>query len=352
MLIVAGEPFGPELVDRWVRPGREFHNAYGPTETTVLCTDHRCEPGRGSTPIGRAMVNHWVYVLDGWLRPVPVGVAGELFVAGVGLARGYLNRPDVTARQFVPDPLGGVAGQRMYRTGDRVRWTEDGVLEFLGRVDRQVKIRGVRIEPGEVEQALVSHPGVRQAVVTVVSGGLGGEAQLAGYVVAAGSGVDEAGLRAYLVDRLPMSMVPATVTVVAALPVNSSGKVDVARLPAPVRQSVRRRAPGTATERLVAGIWQELLGVPADQLAVEDSFFALGGNSLQAIQLISRVRDTTNTHLDLRQVFVADTLVGLAGLIDSVRDDAARTAVRRRVEADVAELSEEELDRLLAAGQS
>jgi len=308
LLMVAGEACPAELVNRWSGPGRSFHNGYGPTETTVLCTDHLCTPGPGPVPIGRAMAGHRAYVVDADLRPVPPGVPGELCVAGTGLARGYLGRPDLTAERFVPDPFSPVPGARMYRTGDLVRWRDDGVLEFLGRTDRQIKIRGIRIEPAEVEQALLDHPRVRQAHVT--SDGR----RLLAYPV--GVGVSERDLRAWLLDRLPTHLMPAVVTVLDALPVNANGKVDVQALPRPAATRPGTAVPPrTGTEQAIAAAWTAMVpGVTG--VGAGDNFFALGGNSLQALQVVAHLRDTLGARLDVRTLYANPTLRELAAVVD------------------------------------
>ncbi|MER7009383.1 amino acid adenylation domain-containing protein, partial [Dactylosporangium sp. NPDC000555] len=326
VLFIGMEPFGAELVNRWARPGRQFHNGYGPTEVTITCTDYRCpdEPLTAAPPIGRAMANHRAYVLDPGLRPVPVGVPGELYMAGAGLAHGYLGRPDLTADKFLPDPFatefGLGRGERMYATGDLVRWRADGQLEFLGRTDRQVKLRGLRVELGEVEHAVNGFPGVRQSAVTLRQGGTA-QAYLAAYVVPEpGRAVDLAALREHLAERLPLHMVPAALHHLDALPLTPSGKVDEARLPAPVEPDEQqpRQAPQTATERRLAGLWAGLLGAGEDQIGAEDTFFGLGGNSMQSIQLIARVRDTFGVALEPRQIFSAARLDQLAALVDAL----------------------------------
>nr|BFE59782.1 hypothetical protein GCM10020063_043080 [Dactylosporangium thailandense] len=328
VLFIGMEPFGAELVNRWARPGRQFHNGYGPTEVTITCTDYRCpdEPLTAAPPIGRAMANHRAYVLDARLRPVPVGVPGELFMAGAGLAHGYLGRADLTADKFLPDPFADAPGERMYATGDLVRWNAEGQLEFLGRTDRQVKLRGLRVELGEVEHAVNGFPGVRQSAVTLRRGGTA-HAHLAAYVVAAPDRpVDLAALREHLAERLPLHMVPAILHPLDTLPLTPSGKVDERRLPEPVdsAEAVTRRAPQTDTERRLAGLWATLLGLGAEQLGAEDTFFGLGGNSMQSIQLIARIRDAFGVGLEPRQLFGAARLDQQAALVDSLTqaDDA------------------------------
>jgi amino acid adenylation domain-containing protein len=319
VLFIGMEPFGPELVNRWARPGREFHNGYGPTEVTITCVDYRCpdEVLTAPPPIGRAMANHRAYVLDRRLRPAPIGVPGELYMAGAGLAHGYLGRTDLTAEKFVPDPYGNDPGARMYATGDLARWRADGNLEFLGRVDRQVKIRGLRIELGEIENAVNTYPGVRQCVVIVREPGTP-EAYLAAYVVSApGPSLDGDKLRDYLADRLPLHMIPAVLSL-AELPLTAAGKLDAARLPAPAPQTARYAPPETGTQLRLAEMWRELLKTDAAQIGIHDNFFILGGNSLQAIQLIARIRDTFSITLHPRQLFTYPVLGQLAAQIDQL----------------------------------
>jgi amino acid adenylation domain-containing protein len=233
-LFVGLEAFPASLVNRWRTSEREFHNGYGPTEATVACVDYACppEPLDMPPPIGRALPNHRCYVLDEDFEPVSIGVPGELYVAGTGLARGYLGRPDLTAECFLPDPF-STAGQRMYRTGDLVRWRPDGQLEFLGRTDRQVKIRGHRVELGEVEHALRECAGVSEGAVIAQDLGTP-RAMLVAYVIAApGTTPDGTAIRAQLTDRLPPYLVPSMVLFLDRFPLTASGKVDHARLPKP-----------------------------------------------------------------------------------------------------------------------
>ncbi|MFO7587519.1 MAG: non-ribosomal peptide synthetase, partial [Gemmatimonadota bacterium] len=327
VVVSAGEACGAELVDRWAG-GRAFFNAYGPTETTVCAAMHRCEPGEGAPPIGRPLPNVRCYVLDGRLRPVPVGVPGELCVGGVQVARGYLGRPDLTAERFVADPYGPPGG-RLYRTGDRVRWRADGELEFLGRLDEQVKVRGFRVEPGEVEAVLAGHEAVRACAVLARADATGAP-RLVAYVVpeggrpASGDGAEGpslvAALRTWLGERLPGYMVPAAWVELAELPMTPAGKVDRRALPEPdARAAVEAPyvAPRTETETTLAALCAELLGV--ERVGLHDNFFELGGHSLLATQLVSRVRDTLHVDLPLRTLFERPTLEQLAAAVDLAR---------------------------------
>jgi amino acid adenylation domain-containing protein len=314
----AGEALPPQQATRWARAGLELHNSYGPTETTVVVTDHICtdKPLTGPTPIGTALRNHRAYALDDRLHPVPIGVPGQLFIAGPGVTYGYHARPALTAERFLPDPH-GAPGERMYATGDIVRWRADGLLEFLGRRDRQIQLRGQRIELGEIEHTLGRHPDVRQCAVVLR------DETLVGYLVGSvggDRGVDLDQVRGHLADRLPPYMIPTTLVTVPELPLTPNGKLDVARLPAPAPAVAEYVAPRTDTERWLATVWQDLLGV--DRVGVRDNFFDLGGNSLHATRLIARIRVHHGTEVHLQHLFTSPTLGQLAGRIDEVRDHA------------------------------
>ncbi|WP_216206426.1 amino acid adenylation domain-containing protein [Amycolatopsis aidingensis] len=306
-LVVAGEACPAELAARW-SADRRMINAYGPTETTVCATLSEPLTGDGPPPAGGPVVNTRVYVLDGGLRPVPVGVAGELYVSGVCLARGYLGRVGLTAERFVADPFG--VGSRLYRTGDVVRWRDGGVLEFLGRVDDQVKVRGFRIEPGEVEVVLGRCPGVAQAVV-VVREDVRGERCLVGYVVGeVGVELDPVVVRGFVGECVPGYMVPAAVVVLDGLPLTGNGKLDRRALPAPdFAGVVGSRGPRGVVERVLCGAFAEVLGLP--EVGIDDSFFDIGGDSIQAIQVVAKAR-TAGVVITARDLFVRQTVAGLA----------------------------------------
>ncbi|MCO2673315.1 amino acid adenylation domain-containing protein, partial [Pseudomonas aeruginosa] len=266
-------------------PQAGLYNLYGPTEAAIDVTHWSCvEEGKDAVPIGRPIANLACYILDGNLEPVPVGVLGELYLAGRGLARGYHQRPGLTAERFVASPF--VAGERMYRTGDLARYRADGVIEYAGRIDHQVKLRGLRIELGEIEARLLEHPWVREAAVLAVDG-----KQLVGYVVLESEGGDwREALAAHLATSLPEYMVPAQWLALERMPLSPNGKLDRKALPAP-EVSVAQAgysAPRNAVERTLAEIWQDLLGV--ERVGLDDNFFALGGDSIVSIQVVSRAR--------------------------------------------------------------
>ncbi|MET0396568.1 MAG: amino acid adenylation domain-containing protein, partial [Longimicrobiaceae bacterium] len=305
---------------RELSPTLRVVNGYGPSECTVFTSCHvvGAEVERGEVPIGRPVGDRRAYVLDGWGEPVGVGMVGELHVGGAAVARGYLGRAELTAERFVPDPFSGEAGARLYRSGDRVRWVGTGELEYVGRTDTQVKVRGFRIEPGEVEAALLGLGGVREAAV-VVREDAPGQKRLVGYVVPqAGAELSGRELREELSGRLPEYLVPAAYVVLEKLPLSANGKVDRRALPAPEPGVGGEHAvPRTATEEVVAGIWAEVLG--REGVGVEENFFELGGHSLLATQVVSRAREAFGVEVPLKALFEAPTVRALAGRIEELR---------------------------------
>ncbi|MEV4135128.1 amino acid adenylation domain-containing protein [Dactylosporangium sp. NPDC049742] len=306
----AGEALTPELRARFLTSlGAELYNAYGPTETAVNVTADRCRlDGDPRVPIGAATTNVRCYVLDADLQPQPVGVPGELCVGGVQLARGYLGRPDLTADRFVPDPYGPPGG-RLYRTGDLVRWRDDGLIDFLGRLDRQVKLRGFRVELGEIESVLTER--VRHAAVVAR------DDRLVAYVTPGDTPPDPADLQRWLRTRLPEYMVPAVIMVLPALPQLSSGKVDHRQLPDPpdaAPDPVAYAAPQGDTETALAALWAEVLGL--ERAGRDDDFFALGGHSILAVRLLARVQQTLGVDAPLKWAFDAPTPARFAVLLD------------------------------------
>jgi nonribosomal peptide synthetase DhbF len=293
------------------------YNVYGPTECTVFTTIARVT---GDQPVlGRPVPGTRAYVLDEWLRPVPVGVAGALYVAGPQVGRGYWNRPGLTAERFVADP-NGCGGERMYRTGDVARWTRDGVLEFLGRADDQVKIRGFRIEPGEVAAVLAESPAVGQAVVIVRDGGL------VAYLVAADGSVDVDELRRHAMRKLPDFMIPSAFVVLDALPLSPNGKLDRSALPDPSESHAPvGRGPRDGREEVLCQLYAELLG--RGPIGIDDNFFTLGGHSLLATRLTSRIRTELGAEVSVRAVFQAPTIADLSARLSDA--SPARPALRR-----------------------
>jgi amino acid adenylation domain-containing protein len=300
-VLCGGEALPKQLADQVLQRSSSLWNMYGPTEATIWSTVHKVEPATdtapdgGPVPIGRPIANTTVYVLDSHLRPVPVGVGGELHIGGEGLARGYLGRPELTAEKFIPDPFDGGPVARLYKTGDLARYRSDGSLEYLGRLDDQVKVRGFRIELGEIETVLDRHPAVRRAIVAAREGILG-DKQLAAYVV---PGSQPSGLltelKGYLQKKLPAHMVPSTFTLLDEVPLTPNGKVNRKALPTPDLSGFRAEnayvEPRTPVEEQLVEIWEEVLGV--ERVGVHDDFFELGGHSLLATRVLSRVRGST-----------------------------------------------------------
>ncbi|KAK1177319.1 non-ribosomal peptide synthetase [Streptomyces sp. NBS 14/10] len=337
-LVVGAEACSPELVARW-SPGRHMVNAYGPTEATVIATQTGALSGRTVPPMGHSVPGGRIRLLDSALRPVPPGVAGEVYLSGDGLARGYLGRPKVTAERFVADPF-GPPGARMYRTGDLARWTADGELTYLGRADSQVKLRGHRIEPGEVEAVLAQAPGVG-AAVAVVREDRPGIRHLVAYAVAAGD-TDPGGLREFVARRLPAYMVPAVVVVVDALPLTPNGKLDHAALPAPRFQATSAyRAPTSERERVLHEVFSDVLG--GERIGMDDSFFDLGGDSVVAMQLAARAH-AAGLAVTSNDVFRHKTIARLA----EVAQDTVPEPGAPRDAGSLLHLDAEELDELEA----
>ncbi len=327
VMISGGEELPAEVARRWIRPGLRMVNAYGPTETTVLATFAELDAATPMPPpIGFPVrPNYRVYVLDQHLNPVPVGVAGELHIGGASVSRGYLNRPELTGDRFIPDPF--VSGRRLYKTGDLVRRQPDGSIAFAGRIDGQVKIRGIRIELGEIEAVLVTHPDVAQAVVAVVTGPTG-DTELAAYLRLAPGGIaSEQEMRRHLARLLPAPMIPAHFVTVETFPLNASGKVDRKALPTPRRRVAREQAgPTTPTEAALAGLYAALLR--ADRVGVADSFFDLGGNSLTAMRLVDMIARETGADISVTSIFLHPTPRQLAAAIDAGRERVRTRTVR------------------------
>lgn len=324
-LVVAGEACPWEVAERWCG-GRRLLNAYGPTETTVCATMYEwagesvAAPRSGTVSIGVPMANMEVYVLDERQQLVGVGVSGELCIGGVGVGRGYLGQAALTAAKFIPHPFSAVAGARLYRSGDVVRYRGAGELEFMGRVDDQVKVRGHRVELGEVEAALRQEPGVKEAAV-VVRGEQAGEKQLVGYVVSEDEEwPGEVELKARLRERLPEYMVPSVVMKLAEMPVNRRGKIDRQALPEPdgARPELEREfiAPRTPVEQMLADIWSQVLGI--EKIGIKDNFFELGGQSILAGQVTGQIHAAINIEVPVYDLFENPTIMDMARHIETL----------------------------------
>ncbi|HEU0077112.1 MAG TPA: non-ribosomal peptide synthetase, partial [Longimicrobiaceae bacterium] len=357
-VIVGGERVAAERLAEWAGMGVPLVHVFGLTETACTSATLRLEAGDDGArwhnlPVGRPRANARLLVLDPGLQPCPPGVPGELYVGGEGVARGYLGRPEQTAARVVPDPFAAEAcrGARLSRTGARVRWLADGELEFLGRLDRQVRIRGFRIETGEVEAVLAEHPGVRDACAVARDDGPGGP-RLVAYFVAAGDGADAEALRAWLRERLPEHMVPAALVPLDALPITAHGKVDRAALPAPERAASGREhvAPRGPVEEVLAGIWAELLGT--GRVGVTDDFFEAGGHSLLAAQVISRVRTRLHVEVPLRVLFTTPTVEALAAAAVAAEARPGQTEKVARLLLRVAAMPLGDVQRMLQQKQA
>ncbi len=323
----SGEALDAESVARFNSSfNAEIHNLYGPTEVAIDVTYWRCSPDwdKDFIPIGKPIANTQIYILDQQLKPVPIGVSGELYIAGDGLARGYLNRAELTAEKFIADPFSNEPGARMYRSGDLARFLPDGEIEYLGRIDHQVKMRGYRIELGEIEAVLSEYEGVEQAVVVLCPE----EQRLVAYVV--GADVSGEQLRAYLSGRVPEYMVPSAFVKLAQLPLTGSGKVDRRALPKPEGGGTEYVGPRNEIEEVLCGIWSELLGV--EHVGVHDNFFHIGGHSLLATQVVSRVRNSLGVEVPLRAIFANPTVAGMCEQIQQHKGTggAVRPAAQAR----------------------
>jgi acyl carrier protein len=333
---------------------------FGQTETTGIVAVYPI-PADGVTgpivPIGRPLVDTQLYILEAHLQPVPIGVPGELCVAGRGLGRGYLHRPDRTAQQFLPQPFSAAPGARLYRTGDVASYLPDGTIAVRGRIDQQVKIRGVRIEPGEIEALLSQHAAVAAAAVIGREAAPGGDKYLVAYIVptaeaAAGSDlISGSALREFLRQKLPAYMLPAVFVRLAALPLTPNGKIDRQALPVPEQTratlDTAGTPPRTPVEAEVARIWAEVLGI--DDVGVHDNFFELGGHSLLAAQVIYRLREVFLVELPLPSLFEAPTVAGVAAVVEQARGDRAEQASIARALAALDQLAADDVHRRLAA---
>ncbi|NCR21291.1 MAG: amino acid adenylation domain-containing protein [Microcystis aeruginosa L111-01] len=314
-IIVAGEPCPPSLVIQWAS-GRRFFNAYGPTESTVCATVAQCFEDMDVLPIGRPIANTKIYILDRYLQPVPIGVPGELHLASVGLAKGYLNRPELTDSKFITNPFSEKSSDRLYKTGDLVRYGNDGQIEFVGRIDDQVKIRGFRIELGEIESVLNQYPQVKDAIVIVREDELKTK-RLYGYFIPKTEALTSQELRQFIQDRLPDYMIPAFLIPLESFPLTPNGKVDRRALPLPKinpNELENYATPSTKNEQILAQIWQEVLGLKT--ISINDNFFELGGDSILAIQIIAKANQE-GLEITPKQLFGYQTIAQLAILAET-----------------------------------
>jgi acyl-coenzyme A synthetase/AMP-(fatty) acid ligase/acyl carrier protein len=327
-----GEALAPELLQRLTAMhSAEVHNLYGPTEGTIAASHWRCgrEKDEDRVPIGMPIANTCLRILDRWQEPVPVGAIGELYIGGAGLARGYLHQPAVSAARFVPDPF-GAPGARLYRTGDLARYRPDGALEYAGRVDHQVKLRGYRLELGEIESVLRQHVNVNDAVVVMHDEPLT-DKRLIAYVVSKGRELADADLRNFTKSKLPAYMVPAIFVALDAVSLTPNGKIDRRVLPAVARPLARSVAtpPATSLERSLAALWQQLLGV--DRIGANDNFFDLGGHSLLLVEMRSALRKSLAKEVSITELFRHPTVHSLAEYLSNGDDEVAYDEVVHRV---------------------
>ena len=353
-VICSGEALG-ESVQRqcWEKlPGVELHNLYGPTEAAIDITVWSCDPTAPTepVPIGRPIANTQIYLLDRRGEPVPAGVPGELYIGGVNVARGYHKRPALTAEKFVPDPFSAEPGRRLYRTGDLACYRPDGAIEYLGRLDHQVKIRGVRIELGEIESCLQRHPAVHEAIVVAQETAAGSKRLIAYVVPRAGHEATEEIIRQWVGTQLPEAYVPSVVLELKAMPLTSNGKVDRKALPMPdlqARLTQSYEEPGTESERILASIWADVLGQP--RVGRLDNFFELGGDSINTLQVLARAHQR-GLKLTPKQLFEYPTVAAAAAVAVPIAMTAEKEPQANETETGGLvgiELSDEDMSNLL-----
>jgi acyl-coenzyme A synthetase/AMP-(fatty) acid ligase/acyl carrier protein len=335
-LLFGGEAVDPKSVEAVIKAGAPEHllHVYGPTENTTFTSWYEVQVPLTSIPIGKVIANTQIYLLDAYLKLVPIGVTGEIYIGGDGLARGYLNRPELTQERFIANPF-KKSKSRLYKTGDLARYLPDGNLEFVGRSDAQVKLRGFRIELGEIETVLNQHPAVRESVVMVRE--VKSDRSLVAYVVANSEQIIISNLQSFLKTKLPNYMIPAAFVILEALPLTRNGKIDRLALPSPNFTKVElldNQTPRTSVEAQLVQIWSKILG--REQIGIEDNFFDLGGHSLLATQLVSRIRDRFGVQMPLRIMFETPTIAGLAQYIAAIsranKDDTISCQNREEVE--------------------
>ncbi len=345
-LLIGGEASTPALMQGLgtVVTG-DIHNMYGPTETTIWSTSDLVEKSAEKITIGRPLANNEVYLLDRKLGPMPVGITGNLHIGGQGVVRGYLNSPDLTAERFIPDKFSRRAGSRLYATGDVARYLADGKVEFLGRADQQVKLRGHRIELGEIEAALDAHPAVLQSAVVLQEDARGEKRLIAYAVFEPGSLLTVSLMREFLKDRLPDYLIPSALMQLDEMPLTPNGKIHRKGLPAVEQINAGERIPEpprSRVEEALCWMWAEILGV--EEVGIHDNFFEIGGHSILASQLVSRLRETFHIELSLRTFFDAPTIAKLAGIIIGDEEQAMRVERIAELLMDVINYSEDEVE--------
>jgi amino acid adenylation domain-containing protein len=351
-VICGGESLPKELLDQYfLQLTAEFHHSYGPTETSIAVTEWTCSALSGSSiaPIGRPLGNTQIYLLDAALQPVPVGVAGELYIGGEGVGRGYLHRPELTAERFIPDPFSRKSGQRLYRTGDLARYLPDGNIEFLGRVDQQVKLRGYRIELGEIDAALLEHQAVNDCIAVICTQS-SGEQMLVAYIVPEEKDAfPVSDVRRHLKEQLPEYMVPKVLMTIDKLPLNVNGKVDRRQLPSPEKSQPETAAsyvePRNPVEDVLAGIWNETLGM--ERIGVYDNFFDLGGHSLLITKVISRIHALLSVTLPITSLFQSPTIAELAQMLVEQEATPGQVNAIAALRVKIDRLSPEEIQAML-----
>ncbi|HEY9809671.1 MAG TPA: amino acid adenylation domain-containing protein [Halomicronema sp.] len=329
-IVAGGEPCPRKLVSQWTL-GRQFFNAYGPTETTVYATFAQCFESIEIVPIGRPIYNTQIYILDRYLQPVPIGVPGEVHIAGVGVARGYLNRPDLTKEKFIPNPFSNKPASRLYKTGDLARYLPDGNIEYLGRIDNQVKIRGFRIELGEIETVLNQHPNILESLVIADKKDISGDKRLVAYIVPTQEKIPTIEiLRHFLKQKLPNYMIPAFFVILKAFPLNPNGKIDRHALLTPNQHNQTPEntyvAPQTVAEQKLSEIWEKVLGID-HEIGIYDNFFDLGGHSLLSVRLVAEIEKVFNQKLPLAALFQLSTIAELAPLLEA--EKTTKNAVQK-----------------------
>ena len=344
-IIVAGEKCSSELTKKWAK-NRKFINAYGPTETTVCASMFFCDPNcQISPPIGKAIDNFKLYILDRNLNPVPVGIPGELYIAGVGLSRGYHNKPDLTAEKFIPNPFSDEIGSRMYATGDLVKYLNNGNIQFIGRIDSQVKLRGFRIEIGEIVSVISRYPTINEVIVIVREDKPGIKQLVAYFTTNSESKLDIGQLRSFIRKELPDYMVPTAYVTLEKFPLTLNKKIDYRALPKPTSidkvNKTKFVEPRNETEKIIAEIGKELLDI--EQMGIYDNFFELGGHSLLATQFISKLKSAFNKEISLKVLFEKPTIAELAEIIKNMEktDDEDTFIIEERSEKSIKDLINE-----------